>query len=301
MDHPFGLGWQPQFAILARERMARQGITYAQAIFQDDRPLPKAFSLSRFRLWPFDQGQVGTCWCNATTQAFQIHTAADGTFEAVALSRCMTGWRGKQLDGGGNPANGGSVTHGLQAMGDAPDGVGCCHEALWPYKPSASYLGQQPPSGAVADAGLNRVHQVAEVDIGDAWKRAIFNGHPVSIGIWWPFGWDTAVDKTGRCTGIGRGTYGHALAVTGWIDDWDGHPWWEIENSHGPIYHPLPADVAARVDGYKPSGPDSTHDFWTRDDWLREVIGYGNAEMVTAAGLTGFKQRILTFQGSDAL
>jgi hypothetical protein len=200
----FVAGWHPEYAAAARATTR-----YAVADFADDRPLPPAFSLAKFRYWPFDQGPVGTCWANATTQTFQIHTAADGNYQAVALSRTMTCHQGKILDGGGNPADGGSVTNGLIAMSDPPKGVGSCHEALWPYKPDRRYLAGKPPEAATADANLNRIHSVAEVDFGDGWKRAIVNGHPVAIGLWWPYGWDSAVDESGRATGIGNGRYGH--------------------------------------------------------------------------------------------
>jgi len=298
-------GWHPEFASRSRVQFAASGGRFQSATFGDDaRPLPPGFSLSRFRRWPFDQSvaygirgdKIGTCWENAGTQAFQIHTAADGAFEAVPLSRCMTGWQGKKLEGGGSPADGGSVLDAFRAMSDPPDGVGCCHEELWPYHPDRRYFAAGPPDGAVADAGLNRVHGIADnLAIGDGWKRPIFNSHPVGIGIWWPYGWDTSVDSTGRATGIGNGQYGHALAVIGWLDGWDGATWWQIENSHGPIYRVVPSDIASRIIGYAPAFPDKTHDFWVRDDWMRSVLGYGNAEAIAATGLTGFKKRILDF------
>lgn len=290
-ERVFYPGWFPESAEAAESAFFARGQSYAFQDFQDDRPLPPALSLAKFRLWPQNQGPVGTCWENAACQAFQIHTAADGTYEPTQLSRCMIGWQGKKLDGGGNPDDGGSVLNGFLAMSDPPNGVGVCHEEKWPYKPDRRYFAKGPPEGAVEDAGLNRVHQVTKTKIGDDWKRNIFNGHPVGVGIWWPKGWDTRVDATGRVTGIGGGRYGHALAVIGWINDWDGYLWWQIENSHGAIYHPIPTAIAARIPGYVPATASKTFDFWVRDDWLRKVMGYGGAEQVVAAGLTGFVKR----------
>lgn len=295
-------GWDPATAVRARAAFQTRGQVFVTAAFaDDDRPLPASFSLARFRLWPFDQGAVGSCFANATAQAFQIHTAADTAAGArwglVPLSRRLVWYQGRKLDGTlGSGSDGGSVTNAMAGMGDAPHGSGVCHEEKWPYQASHRWLEQAPPEDVVADANLNRIHQIAEVKVGDAWKRAIFNGHPIAIGIWWPYGWDSSVDHTGRATGIGRGTYGHALAVIGWVDDWDGHLWWQIENSHGPIYAPVPPDVASGITGYSPAHPDKTYDFWVRDEWLREVLGYGQSESLAAAGMTGFKKRMLDWE-----
>ena len=301
MNRPFVPGWDPSTARRARAAFQARGQSFVSAEFNDDRPLPSAFSLARFRLWPFDQGAVGSCFANAATQAFQIHTAADcvtgARWDLVPLSRRLVWYQGRKLDGSlGSWSDGGSVTNAMAALGDAPHGIGCCHEEKWPYRAEHRWLEQAPPAEVITDANLNRLTQIADVSIGDAWKRAIFNGHPVAIGIWWPFGWDTQVGSDGRTTGIGRGTYGHALAVIGWIDNWDGHTWWQIENSHGAIYHPVPKEIAQQIPGYQPALPDKTYDFWTRDDWLREVLGYGDSESLTAAGLSGFKKRALDWE-----
>jgi hypothetical protein len=291
-------GWSPSSAQRAREGYQARGQAFVQAAFADDRTLPPAFSLAKFRLWPFNQGQVGSCFANGTAQAFQIHTAADvsagASWELVPLSRRLVWYQGRKLDGSlGSRGDGGSVTNAMAAMGEGPHGVGVCSEEKWPYQPSHAYLEHQPPDEVFANAALNRVTEIADVEVGPDWKRAIFNGHPIAIGIWWPNGWDTQIGTDGRATGIGRGGYGHALAVIGWIDDWGGKAWWQIENSHGPIYHPIPADVAAHVPGYQPAHPDTTHDFWVRDEWLREVLGYGYSEALAAAGMTGFQRRIV--------
>ena len=301
MTRKFVPGWDPGTAQRTRAAFLSRGQQFVTAHFDDDRPLPSAFSLARFRLWPFDQGPVGSCFANGTAQAFQIHTAADvadgARWELVPLSRRLVWYQGRKLDGSlGGRGDGGSVTNAMAAMGEPPNGVGVCHEDMWPYKPEHRWLEQKPTPDVFADANLNRISQIAEVAFGEPWKRAIFNGHPVAIGIWWPYGWDSSVGADGRATGIGRGTYGHALAVIGWIDDWEGHRHWQIENSHGPIYHPVPSAIASQITGYQPAQPDKTFDFWVRDEWLQEVLGYGQSESLAAAGLTGFKKRILDWE-----
>jgi hypothetical protein len=297
MSYSFHPGWSPTFA-----SKAKTGPSYLQLnvgagdpFASDDRPLPPSFSLARFREWPFDQGAVGSCFANAATQAFQIHTKADiatgASWESVELSRRIVWYQGRKLDGLlGSRSDGGSVTNALAALADPPHGVGCCKEATWPYQPDHRWLEQTPPANVFSEAGQNRLKQVADVQIGADWQKAIVNGHPVALGIWWPYGWDT--QGATFMDSIGRGEYGHALCVIGWLDR-AGVLYWQIENSHGPIYKPLPADLAATVPGYVPARPDATFDFWVRDDLLRKVVGYGQSEAVAAAGMSGFQNRNL--------
>src|SRR6476646_9901964 len=126
MTRPFVPGWDPATAVRARAGFHARGQSFVSAIFaDDDRPLPQAFSLARFRLWPFDQGPVGSCFANAAAQAFQIHTAADATdgarWELVPLSRRLVWFQGRKLDGSlGSSGDGGSVTNAMAGMGDEP-------------------------------------------------------------------------------------------------------------------------------------------------------------------------------------
>jgi hypothetical protein len=292
---PFYPGWNSEQVIPAQERLAASGLLTANPFQQDTGPLPPGFSLARFRRWPFNQGYVGTCWCNSTTQAFQILTAADNAaganWDLVPLSRRFTGWFGKRREGGGNMADGGTVSDAFAAMADQ----GCCHEELFPYVPDARTLALPPSSAAVADGKLNRVSRVANLELGDDLKRSLVAGHPAGLGIWWPHGWDTPggtfFDR------IGPGSYGHALCVIGWYTKGDAL-YWQIENSHGPIYAPLPAEDAAQVPGYVPAQDGKTFDFWVRDETLRRVMGYGNAELVTAAGMSGFAGKTISWDGA---
>lgn len=289
----FVAGWHAEFAEDARAQFLASGYTYAALDFGDDRPFPAGLSLAKFRKWTHNQGQVGTCHENAAVQLFQIHTAADGTYECVQLSRCMVGYGGSLLAGGRNPADGNSVLNDMLAMSDPPKGLGVCHEEKWPYKPDRQYFAAGPPPGAVDDAKLNRVHQVAEVAPNpEAVKRSILNGHPIAIGIGWPGNFDSC-DQYGRVPSPGWNVGGHAITIIGWLDAWEGHTYYQIENSHGAIYHILPPDIAARVPGYVPAHEDKTNDFWCREDWLMTKLQGG--EVLTAAGLTGFKRRELDF------
>lgn len=284
-------GWHPDLEKAAQDAAGAAG-HFAQVSFADDRPLPKAWSLSGLIRWPFDQGQVGSCFANATTQCAQI----DGTFlNAGAMtqrSRWLTWYQGRKLDGSlGGWGDGGSVTNAMLALSDKEGGVGSCPETDAPYQASHGYLEKKPPRQAFDDAGNYKCTELATRKLGDETKREIYNARAVGIGIWWPYGWDSAVDSTGRATGIGRGTYGHALAIVGWHNDWQGALWWQIENSHGPIYHPVPQDVASEIEGYKPIAVNGrVYSFWVRDDWLHTVFGYGQSEALSMAGPGGFKK-----------
>ena len=297
MARTFCSGWHPDYANRARSDFPFFALSLGvgKPFASDDRPLPPSFSLARFRKWPFDQGQVGSCFANAAAQSFQIHTMADvadgAQWDTVELSRRLVWYQGRKLDGLlGSRQDGGSVTNALAAMADAPSGVGCCKEETWPYKDEHRWLEAAPPKPVFAEAGVNRLAQIASAEIGDDWKKAIVNGHPITIGIWWPFGWDT--EGGTFFDTIGPGGYGHALCVIGWMTKGSAL-YWQIENSHGPIYAPLSADEAKSVPGYQPAQPDKTHDFWVRDDVLKRVFNHGQAESVTAAGMSGFKTREL--------
>lgn len=294
MPDTFYPGWHPDVAARAMDAAGAAG-HYCEATFGDDRPLPKAMSLLKWLKWHFNQAQVGSCFANATAQCAQLDMTVMNADAAYEASRWMAWYQGRKLDGTlGGWGDGGSVTNALIAHSDKPGGVGVCPEKDAPYQASHGYLERKPSEQAFTDAGRYKLTALAQVKIGDGWKRAIFNGNPVAIGIWWPRGWDAAIDSTGRATGIGGGEYGHALAVIGWHDDWDGHLWWQIENSHGAIYHPVPADIASSIPGYViPEG--KAYSFWVRDDWLKQVLGYAHSEALAAAGPDGFAKRELDF------
>ena len=281
-DHNFALGWRKDLHLSNTRKVAAAPMLPGAIL--------PAFSLSKFRFRHLEQGQVGTCWEHAPTQAFEILTGADGTYEPVPLCRNLVGYQGTILMAQGgrrdNPADGGIVSDGFLAMGDAPQGVGVCHEDLWPYHDDPRSTGAAPPAGVLADAAPNRVHQVAAAPRAQ-WQSLIQNGHPCAIGIDWPAEWDsegqTFFDRMYRSVG------GHALCVMGWMTK-GSKLYWQLDNWHGLLYAPLSEADAATVPGYKPIQADKTSDFWVLDQALASAYG-GQGESTSCAGLTGFKLR----------
>lgn len=293
-------GWTPDIAEKGLASfLGPQGrsFTYEAQFADDNRPLPPGFSLSSWLRWPYDQGQVGSCFANMGAVVLQLMMSgaiANGAAQTLFNpSRALVWYQCRKLDGSlGSGSDGGSIVNSFSALGDPPHGVGDCSEEAWPYKPSHSWLERQPTADVLAAAGKTRIEKIAEASFDvTVWKRSIFNIAPIGIGIYWPSGWDTSCDQYGRITGIGGGGFGHALAVIGWVDDWDGHRWWEIQNSHGPIYGTPPPDVAARIQGYKPSAGSKSFSFWAREDWFKEVLGYRNTETYNAADVEGFTKK----------
>lgn len=293
MNHPYSLGWSPD--LFARHR-GRIGYS-ATPIFGDDRPIPPALSLSAYRLRHLEQGGAGTCWVHCAVQAFEILTGACGEYVQSPLSRMLVAYQGTVIMAGdrgvrGNPADGGFVSAAFEAMGERPKGLGVCHDAIWPYSDRRSDLAKTPPIEAIRDADPNRVHQVSSIPSwGEPIQRAILNGHPVGIGIWWPYGWDTEGQTV--FDSIGIGVYGHAITIIGWRI-LSGQLQWQLDNWHGLLYSPLPMNERNSIPGYKPIREDRTSDFWVTDAALRRVLGKGNTELVTVAGASGFQRRELS-------
>lgn len=304
---PFVPGWSPEVAARGRDRFhASGGSFFRGARFADDnRPLPDGFSLSGLLKWTYDQGPVGSCFANmmAHIQQLMMLAALASGHEGKVFnpSRRLIWYRCRQLDGSlGSWSDGGSIVNSFASVGPAPHGLGDCTEEEWPYRADHAWLEQTPPPSVVKDADPNRVLAIAELDFGDgtSTRRSIYNGSPVGIGIDWCSEWDMGyIDGAGRTTGIGRAVGGHAVAIVGWLRGWDGHDYYEILNSHGKIYPALPADVAARVPGYRPTG----FTFWARADMLARLLGGRWAEAYTASGVSGFTRHVITLAEGLAL
>jgi hypothetical protein len=294
-DNDFVSGWTPHAYRQARARVLASGKAYAQV--RAEAPQLPAYSLSQYRLRHLEQGHAGTCWVHAATQLAEVFAAASGG-DAFPICRMLVGYSGKQLEGGGNPTNGGSPTDTLQGM-TTEQGHGIAHESLWPYSDSRWDLAKRPADNVLADAKGHRLITPVDVASDDDARRLISASHPVANGIWWPFGWD---DSQTFMTTIGRGSYGHALLEIGYVTRgvWDDYDWFQFDNWHGLLYPPLPADKAAKVPGYKPISPDNTSDFWVRADVYQKVRGYGNAERTCATDLDGFGH-LLTLEEAIAL
>ena len=300
MPDPFVPGWHPDDEKRSRDAWFATGVMpLLKTPFEaDDTPIPKAFSLSSRLLWPRNQGPVGSCFINAGVSAQEISTTcsveAGENIEEHQLSRWF-GWYETRLRDGlsGSRQDGGTIS-GVYRAGHE---VGFALEADAPYRPENRYLNQKPPAKAYESAKSSKIVAFASIGQRDrkARQKQILNGYPCNPGIWWPYGWDTACDKYGRTTGVGSGTYGHALVIMGWIEDWDGHFWWEYLNSHGAIYGAPPADVQQEIIGYRPFPTKSgrQYSFWVRDDHEAAVMSKGNVELLSASGVTGFKAKDL--------
>jgi hypothetical protein len=305
----FRTGWSPELEQRVRETSIWAQFSTRQPLFRDDQtPIPPAFSLSRFRRFPHDQGQAGTCWSNAAVQIVQVHTDVEAElegkpWEVTRLSRRFNAFFGKLADGtGGNPDDGGVISAALLAMSDhATYGRGCCHEDLWPYpvgdeQAMRQALALAPPPRAVDDAVNNRVSMVADIPIiGELAQRSIMHGHPVGLGMPWPGLWDSMGGTAFSQTGHYSLQSGHAVMLMGWME-YEGERFWQLENSHGPIYRALPPEVAQTIPGYEPFvdaqyGFPGTYDFWVAQEALREVMSSPYAVATVAAGLTGFIER----------
>ena len=304
MPRPFAPGWSAGLAQRGREAFLASGREFYQGpLFADDeRPLPRGYSLSGKLKWIYNQGQVGSCFANMAAHVLQIMmvclVAAGRAGKVFNPSRRLVWHQCRVLDGSiGARYDGGSIVNSFAALGEAPHGVGDCTEEEWPYKPDHNWLEATPPAGVIKDADATRIKTIAAIDFGDgtSTKRAIYNGKPVGIGIDWCSGWDEGlIDAYGRTTGIGWNVGGHAIVIVGWLDDWDGYTYFEILNSHGLIYPTLPAAISADVDGYTPT--KST--FWIREDMLAEVLGRAYAEAYVGSEVTGFEKQELTLAGA---
>lgn len=231
---------------------------------------------------------VHNCWAHSGAQNAEVSANALG-YQAFPVCRMLVGWVGKQLEGGGNPSNGGSPTDALLSMTEEK-GSGIAHEDLYPYTDDARRLGSRPPDEVFEDAQRSHLVGVVDVQSDDDARRLISSGNPVSNGQWWPYGWDS--HQTFMTT-IGPGAYGHALLEMGYVQAgvWDDHDWWQLDNWHGLLYPPLDADKAAKVPGYKPIRADKTSDFWVRGDVYRAVQAKGGFIRVAGADLKGIERR----------
>lgn len=287
MAYPFVSGWNPSLASKARQEMleSKRYCTVIEGI-----ETPKALSLSQFVLRPMEQGQAGTCWVHAAVCLAETFALAQ-SYDAFPICRRLVGWEGKQLEGGGNPTNGGAVTDALKAMIKGCAGI--AHEELLPYSDSSRDLGTKPPQNVWDDAAKSDLAFPVDVRSNEDAITLIASKHPVAIGTWWPFNFD---DHKTFMTYVGTGAYGHALTIIGyvkkgvWPGEYGNYAWWQVRNWHGFLYPPLPQELAAVLPGYKPDRSDATTDAWWRDDCLTELQCRGNFEFVSATDIHGINK-----------
>lgn len=277
--HPFALGWDPYRAEDAYAQLKSQHRLWT--VVQG--PYPEAVSLTKARLRHLEQGQAGTCWAHSAVQNAEVFGNAHG-YSSFPICRRLVGWQGKQLEGGGNPSNGGAVVDGLLAMSSSK-GAGIAHEDLCPYSDDYRTLDTKPPDNVFADGKKANLVAVIDVQSDEDARKLISANIPVSNGIWWPYGWDggTTFHDT-----VGNGTYGHALLEIGYVMPgvFDQYAWFQLDNWHGLLYPALTPEKAAKVPGYQPIG-DKTSDFWVRADVYERVRNMGNAERIAATDLVG--------------
>lgn len=280
---PTGFGWTPEHAARAQSRLDATGRFCVVAA--PTKPKRPAVSLSRYRLNFYVQGDVGTCYIHAPKQLAEVTARAKG-YPAFPVSRPLLGWVAMQMEGGGNPADGGSPTDAVVAM--TAQGVGIAHEDLYPYRDDRNYLAQKPPDTVFADA--KQTHLLAPVKVKSVAEvvRMIDAGHPVANGYPCPAGMqepDPFLDTTdGDILG------GHSQLIWGYIEPGviDDHRYLELDNWWGEIYNPLPPQVASLVDGYVPTSPGKTTSKWVREDVYRFYCNQDrHVEHISATDLDG--------------
>lgn len=280
-------GWTPAFAARAQARLMATGRFCL--VVEDGTTPPPVWSLGKFCLGEYTQGNAGTCHAHAVKDMAEVSAGALG-YKAFKISRRLVGWEGCQLEDGHNQADGGSPTDNITGMSSA--GIGIAHEDLWPYTDDRNALALPPPANVLQDAAKS--HLVAPVPISsfDQMKKMIASGRPVSIGIWWPYNWD---DHQTVMTTVGQGEFGHALNVIGYagqgiVADEEAY---QLRNWHTRLYPPLTPAQAARVPGYLAFHPDLVTDFWVIRSALSQVIRKGGAELVSATDYDGISRGVV--------
>src|SRR6185437_14934821 len=236
-------GWSPHFAARAAARLDASGRFCTVAPMP--KTLPPVWSLSKYRINYYMQGDAGSCWLHAAKQLAEVMGNALN-YAAFPVCRRLIGYEGKQLEGGGNPSDGGSPTDAIVTM--TPAGVGISHEYLAPYTDDARVLGLKPPANVYADAAHSHILAPVKVANLDQAKRLIASGHPVAKGIWWPEGSDGWDSPQAIMRGFSQGEMGHALLLIGFAAAGiiDAEPCIQLDNWHGLLYPPLTPAQAIR-------------------------------------------------------
>jgi hypothetical protein len=286
--HPHALGLSDKAVVLSQRRLLTTG-RYCTVV-DDGQPVPQALSLSEDRLRHLEQGRVGTCWAHAAVQFGESSAKALG-YDAFPICRQLVCWGGKQFEGGGNPAEGGSPIDAIESMIDGR-GWGIAHENLLGYVDDPRALAMKPPPPVLADAKKSHIVAPVVVTSLTQGKKLIASKRGVCNGIWWPYGWD---DSKTFMTTIGPGEYGHALLWMGYVEPgvFDDHAWLQLDNWHGLLYPPLKPDLARKVPGYRPIQPDRTSDFWVRQDTYLQVVQKGNAMHCSATDFAGINKGLV--------
>lgn len=276
-------GWNSRYAIQAQARLDTSG-RYCLPAAPTKPPRP-AVSLSRYRLNYYVQGNAGTCYAHSPKQMAEVMAKARG-YDAFPISRRLIAWATKKMEGGGNPADGGSPTDAVVVM--TSKGVGIAHEALFRYTESRAELAAQPPELVLLDAKKSHLIAPVRVKSLDEVIQMIDAGYPVANG--WPAPASLQRQGSTFITDIGGILGGHSVLLWGYMQKGviDDHRWLEMENHWDLIYRPLPAEVASKVVGYQPVRPDRTSSVWMRDDVYLQLCNQDPyTEHVTATDVEG--------------
>lgn len=294
MPFNFVPGWSPEHAMRAQARLDATGRFCTVA--QPTKPHRPAVSLGRYRLNYYEQGQAGTCYLHAAKQLAEVTAKAKG-YSPYSICRRLLGWATMQMEGGGNPADGGSPTDSVVTM--TKTGVGIAHEELLPYTDDRDILDRKPPEAVFADAKQSHLIAPVRVKSVDEVISLIDAGHPVANGYPCPAAMQEPEPILDRIDPDILG--GHAQLIWGYIDKGviDGHRYLELENWWSTIYRPLPASVAKLVDGYEPVTATKTTSKWIREDvYLYYCNLWRQVEHVSATDLDGLIRGVV--QGSPS-
>jgi hypothetical protein len=278
----YSLGWNYEQEAPAKKAWTNSPPRFDAGVLAGIDISDAAFTLADIILWWYNQGSVGSCFANAvcssieTSISFAVRQGAP--FDEIQLSRRAVWYFGRTLDGSiGTRGDGGSITNAMRSIHE----YGIPHEADWPYKPDHDWLEQTPPQSVMKSSKDTTIKAILTLNFSDTdgIKRSIKAGYPPVCGIYWTYSWDTTFSQDGIVSNVGGGTYGHALKIIGWAI-WNGILYWNIQNSHGPIYPPLTPNVAAKVPGWAAAPCGKSYCFWVSDRDLQTVVSYGNAELV---------------------
>lgn len=295
-ERGYGLGWDPERALLARGLLLQGN----HAVVNPLLAIKPAISLGKHVLRDMDQKQAGTCWVHAAVYLEECLAGSEG-FKAFPTCRRLVGWQGKQLEGGGNPSDGGTCTDAIMAMTTGKAGI--AHEDLCPYTDDRRTLGQRPAENVWQDGKKANITVPVDVKSDDDCRKLVGEGIPVCMGEWWPSCFDDSVTFMEH---IGSGGYGHAQCTIGYVQegvfpgDRGRHAWFQVINSHGPLYPPLPSNHADHVPGYH-ADSDRVYHYWERADMRKALQRKGNYEYVSAVTVNGIGRNAVIPSFGDAL
>lgn len=280
-------GWSLNYAVPAEGRMMASG-TYATVNARAAAKPRPAVSLSHLRSRYLEQGEAGTCWATSPAQLFEVSAKSLG-FEPFPACRRLICYEGKRLEGGGNPAEGGSPTDAIRVMTDS--GVGVANERLCPYSDDPNVLGSRPPANVYADAQKSHFQVPISVKSVDQVVALIDGQNGAVPGLPTVNGFQCPADMQSPSTFVRsiRGILGgHSVLIWGYAlpGVFDDALWLECENWWTPLYVSLPPSLAKQVVGYEPVTKAKTTSQWIRKDVYVQCCQQG-CEHISATSIAG--------------